>query len=140
VASQASVEIFESAVTARGRILRVEADRDDGLPRILALTFDIGRIVVRPADGEILVDAVADRAELPGGLVPLDEEDPWWRVLGHPITAVWPVGGEERDAESIAPTGSLHAVKLRFRESDANPRIVGISSAGPALRVTLEGN
>ena len=94
MASQVSVDIFERAAKARGRILRVEADRADALPRILALTFDIGRIVVRPADGEIRAEVVTDREVLPPGLVPLDEEDPWWRVLGQPITAVWPVEGE----------------------------------------------
>ena len=131
------MDIFERAATARGRILRVEADRDDALPRILALTFDIGRILVRPADGEIRAEVVPDRDALPPGLVPLDEEDPWWRVLGQPITAVWPVGGE---AAPVAVQPKLQALKLRFRESDQNPRIVGITAAGPALRVSLEGN
>lgn len=137
MASQASVDIFERAATARGRILRVEADRADALPRILALTFDIGRILIRPADGEIRAEVVADREVLPPGLVPLDEEDPWWRVLGQPITAVWPVEGE---ATPVALQPKVRALKLRFRESDQNPRIVGITSAGPALRVSLEGN
>ena len=137
MASQASVDIFERAATARGRILRVEADRADALPRILALTFDIGRIVVRPADGEIRAEVVDDRVALPPGLVPLDEEDPWWRVLGQPITAVWPV---ESEAAPVRTQTRLEALKLRFRESDQNPRIVGITAAGPALRVSLEGN
>ena len=137
MASQASVDIFERAATARGRILRVEADRADALPRILALTFDIGRIVVRPADGEIRAEVVADREVLPPGLVLLDEEDPWWRVLGQPITAVWPVEGE---AAPVQTQPKVRALKLRFRESDQNPRIVGITAAGPALRVSLEGN
>jgi hypothetical protein len=137
VASQASVDIFERAATARGRILRVEADRLDALPRILALTFDIGRIVVRPAEGEVRAELIADREILPPGLLPLDEEDPWWRVLGQPITAVWPV---EDDGVAAVAQGKIHALKLRFRESDQNPRIVGITAAGPALRVSLEGN
>lgn len=131
------MEIFERAAAARGRILRVEADRSDALPRILALTFDIGRIVVRPADGELRAEVVADRAALPPGLVLLDEEDPWWRVLGQPLTAVWPVGSE---AGPVRTQARLEALKLRFRESDQNPRIVGITAAGPALRVGLEGN
>jgi len=132
VAPQAPVEVFERAVAARGRILRVEADRADALPRILALTFDIGRVVLRPIGEGIAVEAVAEREALPGGLVPLDEEDPWWRVLGQPITAVWPLD----DPKATAPG----AVKLRFRESDQNPRVVAIAAAGPALRITLEGH
>ena len=139
MASQASVEILERAATARGRILRVEADRSDALPRILALTFDIGRIVLRPTGEAIGVESVPDRVALPAGLVPLDEEDPWWRVLGQPITAVWPM---ENGAEGLASREAkgVGALKLQFRERDQNPRIVGITVAGPALRVTLEGN
>jgi len=138
MAPQASVEVFERAASARGRILRVEADRVDALPRILALTFDIGRIVVRPR-GEVLeIEPVAEREALPAGLLPLDEEDPWWRVLGQPVTAAWPVdGGGETGA--VRTASALRALKLRFREPDQNPRIVAIAVAGPALRVTLEG-
>jgi hypothetical protein len=137
MASQAAIEIFERTAAARGRILRVESDRLDASPRILALTFDIGRIVVRPVEAGIEAELAPDRTALPAGLVPLDEEDPWWRVLGQPLTAVWPVGLE---AEPVARVERLPALKLRFRESDQNPRIVGIGAAGPALRVTLEGN
>lgn len=139
MASQASVEILERAVTAHGRILRVEADRADALPRILALTFDIGRVVLRPVGETIGVEAVPDRVALPVGLVPLDEEDPWWRVLGQPITAVWPIG-IGGDGSQDPPVKEAGALKLRFRESDQNPRVVGIAVAGPALRVTLEGH
>lgn len=138
MASQASVEILERAATARGRILRVEADRSDALPRILALTFDVGRIVLRPVGEQIGIEAVPDRVALPAGLVPLDEEDPWWRVLGQPITAVWPIGSGDGSVAPLAKESG--ALKLRFREPDQNPRIVGIAVAGPALRVTLEGN
>ena len=139
MASQASVEILERAATARGRILRVEADRSDALPRILALTFDVGRILLRPVGEEIGVEAVPDRVALPAGLVPLDEEDPWWRVLGQPITAVWPIGNGG-DGSQDPPAKAAGVLKLRFRESDQNPRVVGIAVAGPALRVTLEGH
>jgi hypothetical protein len=133
VAPQASIDILERAVAAKGRVLRVEADRITALPRILALTFDIGRVVLRPAGEALGVEAVADRDALPAGLVSLEEEDPWWRVLGQPITAAWPL--PVTDAAR-----SCRAVKLRFREADQNPRIVGVTVAGPALRVTLEGS
>lgn len=138
MASQAPLDIFERAVTARGRLLRVEADPARPHPRLLALTFDIGRIALRPEDGEIRAEAIPDRALLPPGLVPLDEEDPWWRLLGHPITAVWPVADDAPGA--VERTPALRAIKLRFRESDANPRIVAVTAAGAALRITLEGS
>ncbi len=138
MAPQASLEIFERAAKARGRILRVEADRVGALPRLLALTFDVGRIVVRSEAEAIRAEVVPDREALPAGLVPLDEEDPWWRVLGQPVTAAWPLAGGETGP--VATAAVLRAVKLRFRESDQNPRIVAIAAAGPALRVALEGN
>ena len=132
--SQDVVEIFERAVTARARILRVEADRSEAAPGLLALTFDVGRVTVR-SDGQSLVaETVAERAALPPGLVPLDEEEPWWRVLGQSITAAWPIAGS---GEASRPP-QLAALKLRFRESDQNPRIVAVEVAGPALRVRLE--
>jgi hypothetical protein len=134
VTSQAAVEIFERAVAARARILRVEADRAAASPGVLVLTFDVGRVVVRSSGGGVAVETLEDRSALPAGLVPLDEEEPWWRILGQSITAVWPVGAGAEGAAELA------AVKLRFRESDQNPRIVAVSGAGRSLRVVLEGN
>lgn len=138
MAPQASLEIFERAARAQGRILRVEADRAGALARVLALTFDVGRILVRSEAGEVHAEAVPDRDALPAGLVLLDEEEPWWRILGQPITAAWPAkGGVSSDG---APGRALPALKLRFRENDQNPRIVALTAAGPALRIALEGN
>lgn len=133
--AQDSIGVFERAVAARGRILRVEADREDGPPRILALTFDIGRVVVRSEEGEVRVEAVAEREALPGGLVSLAEEDPWWRVLGQPITAARPLDAEQ---EPVARAARLGGFALRFREPEQNPRVVRVAAAGPALRVTLD--
>lgn len=133
--AQDSVEIFERAAKARGRILRVEADRADALPRILALTFDIGRVLVQPVEGEIRAEAVPDRTALPQGLVSLEEEDPWWRVLGQPLTAVRPLAA---GSEPVRREAALGGLELRFREPDENPRVVRLATAGPALRVTLD--
>ncbi len=138
MAPQASLEIFERAARAHGRILRVEADRGGATARVLALTFDVGRILLRSDGSEVRAEAVADRDALPAGLVCLDEEEPWWRVLGQPLTAAWPARGGE--ATGGATGDALPALKLRFRESDRNPRIVALTAAGPALRVALEGN
>ncbi|MEZ4332468.1 MAG: hypothetical protein R3F35_11975 [Myxococcota bacterium] len=132
--SQAAVEIFERAVAARARVLRVEADRPDASPGVLVLTFDVGRVVVRSSGIGLAIETIEERSALPGGLVPLDEEEPWWRILGQSITAVWPVGAAAEQA------AALTAVKLRFREGDQNPRIVAVSAAERSLRVALEGN
>ena len=87
---QAGLEIFERAADARGRLLRVEAERSGSVMSHLVLTFDIGRIGITPSDDGLVIRSFADASELPAGLEALDEEEPWWRLLGHPITAAWP--------------------------------------------------
>ena len=134
---QTDLQVFERAVDANGRLLRVEADRTGSTPRKLILTFDVGRILIQPSDDGLTIATIADRAALPEGMTALEEEDPWWRLLGQPLTAAWPGGVEE----SVGATGSgpLLALKLRFREETQNPRIVLLESAGTAVRVSLEG-
>jgi hypothetical protein len=134
---QTDLQVFERSVEARGRLLRVEADRSGALPRLLVLTFDVGRVLLRPTDDGLSAVTVEERGELPSGLEPLEEEEPWWRVLGQPLTAARPGGTEE--AEGAQGSGPLLVLKLRFREESENPRIVSLESAGSAIRVLLEG-
>jgi hypothetical protein len=134
---QEGLEIFERAADARGRLLRVEADRSGSTVSDLILTFDVGRIGVTPADEGLAIRHFADASELPAGLAALDEEEPWWRLLGHPITAAWPGGVEEGvGAQGLS---SLMVLKLRFREDSENPRVIRLEAVGKAVRVSLEG-
>ena len=133
---QPAIEILERAVEARGRILRFEADRTGMVPGVLVLTFDVGRIVVRPGDDGLLVEQVADAGMLPGGLEEVGDEEPWWRLVGQPITAVWPGGVEE--GVGARGLGSLMVLKLRFREESDNPRTVRLEATGRTMRVSLE--
>ena len=130
------LEIFESIVKSSGRILRAEADREGGTSEVLALTFDVGRVLVRSGDDGLLVTQAPDRADIPDELIALDEEDPWWRLLGQPATAAWPGGVEE----GVGARGlrSLMILKLRFREETQNPRILVLESTGRSVRVSLE--
>ena len=122
MSTQAGLEIFERAVEGRGRILRVEADHAGETPGLLALTFDVGRIVVRPGDEGLVVEQVQDRSAMPDGLEALDREEPWWRLIGQPITAAWPSGVEA--AVGARGLGSLMVLTLRFREDKDNPRVM----------------
>jgi hypothetical protein len=130
------LEIFERAVEARGRILRAEADYTDAAPGMLLLTFDVGRIAIRPHDDGLLIEPLEAGDAPPAGLESLDEHEPWWRLLGHPITAAWSGGVEE----GVGARGlrSLMVLKLRFREESDHPRIVRLDAAGHAVRVSLE--
>jgi len=136
MSSQSGLEVFERAVLARGRILRSEANRRGATPGILVLTLDVGRIVIRPGDDGLLIEHVEDAGRLPTGLESVDDEEPWWRLLGQPITAAWPGGVEE--GVGARGLGSLMVLKLRFREESDNPRIVRLETAGRAVRVSLE--
>ncbi len=137
MSTQGDLKIFERAVEARGRLLRVEADRSGATPRQLALTFDVGRILVRPTADGLSATQVEERAGLLSTLEPLDEEEPWWRLLGQPLTAAWP-GAPTGEAVGAQGSVFLGVLKPRFREEAENPRIVVLEAAGAAVRVSLE--
>jgi len=138
------IELFERVARAGGRLLRAEqlAPAGRGGDSVCApgylLTFDVGRIllVAEPASATLRASEVRDRAELGASLRSLDEEEPWWRLLGNPITRVWP-----GPSGSGAIAGSQEEVKdmrIQFRQDDENPRVVSLRFDAGAVRVTLE--
>ena len=88
------------------------------------------------ADVLSAIQALAAKGGLPDGLGSLDEEEPWWRLLGQPITAAWPGGVEE--GVGASGLGKLMVVKMRFREESENPRVVRLEATGSAIRVSLD--
>lgn len=134
--TQTELAIFERAAEGGGRLLRVEADRTGDSAGAILLTFDVGRILVRSSDAGLNVAHVEKLEEVPQGLSVLDEEDPWWRLLGNPLTAAWPGGVE--DGIGAQGLTSLMIVKLRFREESENPRVVQLDSAGSQVRIRLQ--
>ena len=118
-----STDKFVVCSTFIGLSFALQTQLDPGASvGVLALTFDVGRVVIAPADVGLDVSAAGDREALPAGLGSLDEEEPWWRLLGQPITAAWPGGVEE--GVGASGLGSLMVLKLRFREESENPRVV----------------
>lgn len=125
------IEVLERAAEERARILRVEqlVSADGGDPQRAPgylLTFDVGRVLVAadPTHERLLVRHIQRSDELASlRLDPLDEEEPWWRVAGNPITRVWPAAdGGEGAVSDDAP----HDVRLQFREDDENPRVISL--------------
>ncbi len=113
-----SIELFERAAGAGAQLLRVEQ-----YGAVLALTFDVGLVTVAPAAAGALVVAHPDsRDELPATPQSLDEEEPWWRLLGSPLTGVSSEGA---------------AIRLRFRAVDDNPRTVLLGANGPTVAARL---
>ena len=137
------IELFERAAGARARILRVEQLFPEGAgpnPACAAgylLTFDVGRILVAPdaASGGLRLTHVEQRDDVSGALLPLEEEEPWWRVLGNPITRAWPASAH---AGAVASGGEPSDVRIQFREDEENPKVISFRFEGGAVRVTKE--
>lgn len=126
VAAANGIELLERTALARGRLLRIERFRNTASRQTgLALTFDVGRVTLEPeAGGGLVIADAGSREDLPPGLEALDEEEPWWRVLGNPLTQVRPgVEGE---------------LQLRFREAPDSPRTISIIGRGAGLAARLE--
>ena len=133
---QNHLELFERAVEAGGRLLRAEGVPVGQALEQLVLTFDVGRIVVRADVDGLSARHAMERDVLPGDLVSLGEEEPFWRLIGQPITAAWPGGTES--AAGATGSGSTGTWKLRFRAPEENPRVIVIESKGGSMRVSLE--
>jgi len=137
------IELFERAAEARARILRVEQLVPEGggsNPACGAgylLTFDVGRILVTPdaATGGLRLARIEERSDLPGGLLSLEEEEPWWRVAGNSITRV---SLAATDAGAAAGGGGVSAVRIQFREDEENPMVISLRFEGGSVRVTPE--
>ena len=126
------IELFERAAEARGRILRVEqilaagGDPDPSHGAGYLLTFDVGRILVAAdrVHGRLLLRHVGSTAEVASiARAPLDEEEPWWKVSGHPITRAWPVDG---GAGAASGAGDVHELRLQFRDDGENPKVISL--------------
>ena len=137
------IELFERTAEARGRILKVErrvptGGEDDLMLGIaFLLTFDVGRILVGfdGSGGRLALAHVEAGPTESMGLEDLTEEEPWWRVVGNPLCAVWPNAPGEA-AESAQADG-LSSLCLQFRESDEKPKLVALAAEAQGVRVSL---
>ena len=59
----------------------------------------------------------------------LNEEEPWWALLGHPLT---------RADEIFEPDGHRAALDLQFRHDDDNPRCVTLTLRQDVVEVVVE--
>jgi hypothetical protein len=118
------MELFERVVTAGGQLLRVDFEGSGSGSSSLLLTFDVGRLLVRadPATGELQVEVVESRTSFVGELLPAEEEEPWWRVIGNPLARVSAAG---------------HGLRLQFRADGDSPRTIELSSEGHLVCAAL---
>jgi len=117
--------LFERAVAAGAQLLRVErlptGGSEDRSPAFL-FTFDVGRILVTVENRALRGDHVVALEDVPTGMVDAAEEEPWWRLLGNPLTRVGTENG---------------ALALQLRHDRDNPRTVRLEVEGVLVRATL---
>jgi hypothetical protein len=128
------LELFQRAADARGQILavqRLESGGSESRAPAFLLIFDVGQILVRadPARGGLVAEHLQSREDEPGPLASAGDEEPWWRILGSPITRVW-----ELDEGSDRPRG----YRLQFRADTDDPRVVFLEPEGGLVRAGVE--
>ena len=139
-----SIELFERTADAGGRLLRAEqlVSADASLssnrgPGFL-LTFDVGRILVAAdtAQAQLLLRQVESAEALSVvKLRSLDEEEPWWRLAGNPLTRAWP-GGVGSGAAS--PSAEVDEIRLQFRADQENPKVISFRYDAGAVQIALD--
>ena len=102
--------LFERAVEAKARLLKAErlgaVGRDEREAPAFLLTLDVGRILVSADALSGRLDAlhIPTPEEVPSGLVPSDEDEPWWRLLGAPLHRC-EIGRRRQCDPSAVPVG-----------------------------------
>jgi hypothetical protein len=126
------MDLLEQVAKAGGKILRVEryVDRgqtDESLISTLLLTFDVGRVLiwVDKKRSQLAYEHITDPEDLPRTRVKLDQEEPWWRIIGSPLTAV-------------RPDGERKGCQLQFRADEHNPRYILLVIEGDCIRVGMK--
>jgi hypothetical protein len=122
--SKPLTEILEQVADAGGKLLRVSRDPvpgGAGLSKRLVLIFDVGALALS-SGGHVLEGLPLEPGDAPAA-VDAAEEEPWWAVLGHPLTRV-----QEQ------PGG---AVLVQFRSDDASPRLFLLEPSGAAVAIRL---
>jgi len=107
-------------IERKGRLLRVTQDRAGAGPGLLAFTFDVGTVRVGMSGGSLTAEArPVGEGE---AAINVDEDDPWWTVLGNPLTKA-----QEHEG----------GILLQFREEADSPKIVWLVPGDGALSVRV---
>ena len=114
--------LFEKIAANRGVFLRCAGAGPPTRLKRLRLTFDIGVVEVTAQRAELnatVLSADDDAGDLRG----LDEEEPWWKLLGQPLTRV--------------VKESPEALRLQWRHDDDNPRVVELKAHEGGIEAKL---
>ena len=104
--------LLERAAGAGARLLRVERASAPGGHRstALRLIFDLGAVELRGGAAEL--EGEVPEPEI-AALPDASEDEPWWSVIGHPLTRV-----EELPAE--------RGLRLQFRPDGERPKRIAL--------------
>jgi hypothetical protein len=121
---------LQRVIEAQGRLLQVERAPLPGpagarASSALRLVFDVGVVVLRPkGEGGGLEVEIGYAAHAGSeSFVSAGEEDPWWMVIGCPLTRV-----EDR------PAGG---VRVQFRADHDNPRRLDVFPRNRGVQASL---
>ena len=124
-------EALERVIQAQGRLLRVERAPLAGpagaqASSALRLTFDVGVVTVRPGGDPKGLEVETGPGADPGAaaFLPASEDEPWWKVIGCPLTRV-----EARGAG---------CVRARFRGDRDNPRWFALLPLDGGIGVSMD--
>ena len=124
-------ETLERVIRAQGRLLQVERAPLAGpagarVSSALRLIFDVGIVTLRSggagADLEVEIASVPDTQ--PSVFVSASEDDPWWKVMGFPLTRV-----------GVRAAGG---VRVQFRGDQENSRRLAVFSRGGGIEVSVD--
>jgi len=113
-------DLLTEFVRTGTRLLHVELHG----PRALSLRFDRGQLHVRLEDAGLELE-LGGGAPLSADAESLDEDDPWWTVIGQKLQGAW--ARIDTDRRRLV-------VELQFRPDDENPKIVTLEPRGPRIR------
>ena len=101
------------------RVARVPCTGPAGarLSERVRLIFDVASFDLWVDQGELVAGAAEERSPL----LSADEDEPWWALLGHPLTRI----------AAHDTGGSL----VQFRADDASPKILILAAEGEAVSV-----
>jgi len=137
------IELFERVAEVGGCFLKAEqlmesgGDHDPLRGPGYLVTFDGCRILVAadPRHGCQLIRLIESLDEVASvSPAPLDEEEPWRRIAGNPLTRAWPLlygcGGATGE-------GEVRDLRMQFRGEGDSPRVVFLCYESGAVRAGL---
>lgn len=116
-------ESLTPLVRAGARLLRVEATGEDAW----VLRFDRAALEVSLAGRGL--DLALGPPEAPdAGAEALDETDPWWTVIGEPLSGAWSATDTE---------GRRVVLELQLRREDRSPKRIALEPRGARLEARV---